>query len=196
MSQGRVLQFLKEGTAIRHEAVERMVDLPNQLRDADTYADLLARFYGFYLPAEAALANVSGYDAVGIDFEARRKSHLLRQDLAAVGRDPEAVPLSSDLPAVRSLGQALGWLYVFEGATLGGRVVSRMARERLGVTPESGGSFFASYGDRVGEMWAAFRAALVRHATTPRAEEEVVSAAGDAFDRFGLWLAPAAGVKP
>ena len=26
---------------MRHEAVERMVDLPNQLRDADTYADLL-----------------------------------------------------------------------------------------------------------------------------------------------------------
>lgn len=191
MSQGRVLHFLKEGTAAQHRAVERRVDLANRLRDSASYADLLSCFHGFYAPLEASLARVTGYETVGLNFEERRKTPRLVADLAALGRSPDEFPLWSDPPAFESLGRALGAMYVLEGATLGGQYITKAVESRLGFTPECGCAFFASYGDRVGAMWNAFRESLVAHATTPQREEEVVAAATDTFDALDRWFAAA-----
>lgn len=185
-----ILDRLKEATADQHARLEQRVDLSSRLRDAAEYAALLGAFYGFYCPLESALAAVPGYDTVGLTFAERLKTPYLASDLAALGRSVETVPLDAE-PPVDSLGVALGRMYVLEGATLGGRVVSRMVREALGYTPEHGCRFFSSYGDRVGAMWSTFRAALVRFATTPEATTEVVAAAKDTFARFDRWLAGA-----
>jgi heme oxygenase len=188
MEQGRILRVLKDATAERHEAVERRVDIEGRLGSTSDYADLLARFYGFYAPLESALARAGDYDSLGIDFDERRKTGRLARDLAALGRDPAAVPLCPDPPTVESVAQALGTMYVLEGATLGGRVITRMVESRLGLTPERGCAFFSSYGDRVGAMWNAFRAALTNFAT-PQTESEVVAAATRTFDALDGWLA-------
>jgi heme oxygenase len=192
MADGRILGCLKDGTAAQHEALERRVDLANRLRDPATYAGLLGRFYGFYAPLEAALGRVGGYESVGLDFAERRKAALLRRDLIALGRDPDGFPLRPT-PAVGSLASALGTLYVLEGATLGGRFITATVAARLGLTPDRGCGFFASYGARVGAMWAAFRAALVAYATGEEVETEVVAAANDTFDALDRWLAAAEG---
>jgi len=42
---------------------------------------------------------------------------------------------------------------VSEGATLGGRLILRNVGAHLGIDPQSGAAFFASYGDAVGPMW-------------------------------------------
>ena len=195
MLHGRILQLLKDGTAAEHEAVERRVDLANRLRDTSTYADLLGRFYGFYAPLETALGRVSGYEVLGLDFDERRKTALLVADLAILDTDPDTFPQRGNTPALTSLGQALGCLYVLEGATLGGQFVTKAVEARLGLTPQHGCRFFSSYRNRVGEMWTAFRAALVKHATAPAVEAEIVSAARDTFGAFDRWLARAAEVK-
>ncbi|AWM38357.1 Heme oxygenase [Gemmata obscuriglobus] len=182
-----ILDRLKETTAEQHARLERRVDLGARLRGPSEYAELLGHFYGFYRPLEAALSAVSGYESVGLAFMERCKIPHLASDLSVLGRSPAHVPLDA-APPIGSLGAALGRMYVLEGATLGGRVVCRMVREALGYTPDRGCRFFNSYGDRVGPMWTAFRAALVRFATTPEAETEVVNAAGDTFDRFDRWL--------
>ncbi|MDY3553445.1 biliverdin-producing heme oxygenase [Gemmata sp. JC717] len=186
-----ILDRLKETTAEQHARLERRVDLGARLRGPEAYTDLLGQFYGFYRPLEEALAAVSGYESVGLAFVERGKTAYLASDLEALGRSTANVPLAA-APQVRSLGAALGRMYVLEGATLGGRVVCRMVRESLGFTPDRGCRFFNSYGARVGPMWTAFRAALVQFATTPEAETEVVVAAGDTFDRFDCWLATGA----
>lgn len=191
MTDSRILQFLKEGTAPQHEAAERHFDLADRLRTPSTYAALLGRLYGFYGPLEAALARVPGYETVGLDFAARRKTPHLLADLAVLGRVPDDLPLATRLPPLTTLGEALGVMYVLEGATLGGRVISRLVANRLGFTAARAGAFFAGYGDRVGVMWSEFRAALVRFADTPAAEAEVVAAARGTFDSLNAWLATA-----
>lgn len=196
MVHGRILQLLKDGTAAQHEAVERRVDLANRLRDVSAYADLLGRFYGFYAPLERALGRVAGCGAVDVDFGERQKAPWLAADLTALGRDPDRVPRWETPPSSDSLGQALGRWYVLEGATLGGRLIRKEVKARLGLTPERGCAFFAGYGDRAREMWDAFRAALVAHATAPAVEEEIVSAARDTFDALDRWLARPAEVTP
>lgn len=196
MTESRILRFLKEGTAPQHEAAERRLDLADRLRTPSTYAALLGRLYGFYAPLEGALGRVPGYETVGLDFGARRKTPHLVSDLAALGQGADGLPLAADLPSPATLGEALGGMYVLEGATLGGRVISRLVADRLGFTPANAGAFFAGYGDRVGSMWAEFRAALVRFADTPAAEAEVLTAARGTFDRFNDWLADAPWVTP
>jgi heme oxygenase len=188
MSQGRVLRFLKEGTAAQHQSVERRVDLANRLRDSGAYADLLGCFHGFYAPLEAALARVTGYETIGLNFDERRKTPALVADLAVLGRTPDQFPRWEAAPVFASLGEALGAMYVVEGATLGGQFIKR-AVESLGFTPARGCAFFASYGDRVGEMWNAFREALSAYATTPQREVEIVRAATDTFNSLDRWLA-------
>jgi heme oxygenase len=53
----------------------------------------------------------------------------------------------------------IGTLYVIEGATLGGEVISRCLKSHLELGPDSGGRFFHGYGDAVvtRHNWQTFR---------------------------------------
>lgn len=185
-----ILTALRERTAALHDRVERAVDLPARLRSREAYANLLARFYGFYAPVEARLAAVGGYDAVGLNLEPRRKAGRLRADLHALGLAADGLPQCAALPAVGDLPAALGCLYVLEGATLGGQYVRREVTRAYGLGPETGCSFFASYQGRVREMWADFCAALTAYAAAhPAAHGPIVAAAADTFARMEDWLA-------
>lgn len=186
-----ILELLKEHTRSLHERVERTVDLPARLRSADCYTSLLTRFYGFYAPLEDRLA--AGASAAGLGFDARRKVPLLRDDLAALGLGEAAIlalPRCEHLPAVTDTGDALGCLYVLEGATLGGRVVRRQVEQALGLSPGRGCSFFGSYGEKVGEMWREFCRLLEGYVTsTPGAGDRVVAAAVGTFACLDRWVA-------
>lgn len=189
-----ILGLLREGTAFLHERVERTVDLPNRLRSRTTYTSLLARLYGFHAPLEDRLA---GVEVVGLDLAARRKADLLRDDLAALGltgSEIDTLPRDLDLPAVADVSDALGCLYVLEGATLGGQVVRRLAEPAIGVTPDRGCAFFASYGERVGAMWKEFCRILESYAEThPSANNRIVTTATETFAGLDRWLAAGVG---
>ena len=102
----------------------------------------------------------------------------------------DALPRCPALPTIGGIPEALGCLYVMEGATLGGQIIRRQAASRLGLGPSSGCSFFSAYGEQVGPMWRAFRAALADYATgAPGAQARVLDAASDTFARLDLWLA-------
>jgi heme oxygenase len=190
-----ILELLKDQTRHLHDQVERTVDLPARLRSAERYTALLTRFYGFYGPLEDRLAAVEGSTS-GLEFEARRKAPLLHDDLAVLGLgDGEllSLPRCGYLPTVTDTGDALGCLYVLEGATLGGQVVRRQVEQRLGLSPGRGCSFFGSYGERVGEMWREFRRFLEGYVTaTPGAGDRVIAAAVGTFASLDRWVAEGA----
>lgn len=182
-----MLEALRSETRPYHERLERTLAVFERVRSVEDYRALLARFYGIYAPLEARLAPGAGAHAGRL-----RKTEALARDLRALGlRDEEiaALPRCEGLPRVDSRARLLGYMYVLEGASLGGRIVSRHVREALGVGPEEGGAFFAGYGERTGEMWREFAAAL--EAGDPRDEAEVVGAAVETFAAFEAWLAGA-----
>jgi heme oxygenase len=74
---------------------------------------------------------------------------------------------------------------VLEGATLGGKLIARDARQRLGVTPEAGAAFFAAYGSAAATRWRAF--GTVVEAAHPDPAEACAAAAG-CFERMEAWL--------
>lgn len=189
-----ILARLKRETAEQHARVEAMLPLLDAGLTRDAYRRVLAAFYGYHRPLEPALWSAPGLAALGLHAAERRKVPLLERDLRALGLDDTALAALPDcarLPDVGTLPHAVGCLYVLEGATLGGRVIERRLARTLGVdaaSSDSGGAFFASYGERVGPMWAAYRAAAARYAEEGGDEDAVVAAAAATFASLARWL--------
>jgi heme oxygenase len=193
------LARLKEATKAQHAAVERSVNLPRLCGSREAYADHLARLYGFYRPVEDVLWGGGVLSSAGLGGDDRRKTPRLAADLFALGVEAsglpgagaEALPVGPTSPPA----ELFGCLYVLEGATLGGRVITRVVRERLGVGPGCGGAFFHGYGEATDAMWGAFRAVLARFASTGERQDAVVRAARATFDAMDAWLAVGQEVK-
>ena len=102
----------------------------------------------------------------------------------ALGRSDAALaatPRCTDLPDCTTPEQLLGCLYVIEGATLGGRSITRHLQIRLGLTPESGGAFFDGYGAQTGSHWKAFCTML-----SENADRQMSHSADDSADHFSV----------
>ena len=185
---------LRESTGDLHRRLEDRLELAEgEIRD-QTYVATLGGFLGLYRPIERELSRLD-WRGAGLDFEARRKTPLIEADLSDFGFDAAALaklPLSSRIPRADTIEDGLGILYVLEGATLGGQVISRRLAASLGLSPTFGGRFFASYGADVGRMWRSYVAVLERSGQTAEAAAAIERAAVDAFRAFDDWFADAA----
>lgn len=94
------------------------------------------------------------------------------------------------MPELVTIPQVLGCLYVIEGATLGGQIITRHLQANLGITPETGGAFFAGYGVENGVRWQAFGAMITAAAAQFGGEDEIVASANRTFETLELWLPP------
>ncbi len=186
-----ILAKLKEQTAEQHQRLEIKLDILTRLSSPQGYKSLLEQFYGFYRPLEIHLGSVLCPTGFLSNFTARRKTPLLEKDLLFLEsseRDLAALPQCQKLPTVESEAQAFGCLYVLEGATLGGQIISKYVADKLGYERERGATFFKSYGAEVRAMWCGFVQALREYAMAHDTDDEVVAAAVDTFDKFDQWL--------
>lgn len=176
---------LRASTAQEHQELEDEVGIAESLKSRDGYRSLLEAFYGFVAPLEARLAQFS-WDKLNLDFDERRKAHLLERDLTELGVDAATLPRCEDLPALESFEQACGALYVMEGSTLGGQHILRMARQE--GLPESATHYFQSYGPRVGEMWKQLGERLTAYAETDERSARMIDGARKTFRAFQHWF--------
>ena len=88
-------------------------------------------------------------------------------------------------PDIKNQGDLVGMLYVIEGSTLGGQLISKHLTKNLGITPETGGRFFGGYGENTSVLWLDFLnfAAKIDHDDT-----QCLSAKNMACETFGLFL--------
>lgn len=186
-----ILQRLREETHENHKRLESRLDLLQRALSLERYRDLLARFYGFYGPIEPLLDGLCRERLPALEMEKRRKSPLLEQDLERLGRNRayiESLPRCAALPALNDTPQALGCLYVLEGSTLGGQIISRHLKELHGLDGDNGAAFFRSYGPHVGAMWRAFGAVVNSYPAGPLEETRMVRAACETFMTLESWL--------
>jgi heme oxygenase len=121
----------------------------------------------------------------------------LEADLLALGdRDLARIPRCEQLPDLDTVPQVLGCLYVIEGATLGGQIITRHLLANLGLTAQAGVAFFAGYGAETGPRWQAFGAMLRGGAQRWGGEEEIVASANTTFETLESWLFPKAALLP
>jgi heme oxygenase (biliverdin-IX-beta and delta-forming) len=186
-----ILQRLRLETRDAHAAIESTLALTEKRLTLGAYRQVIESFYGFYKPVEHAIANAAHAAPmpVWLNLDARRKTVLLEADLKRLNPHAVSAPLLCDmLPPLDKIAQRLGCLYVLEGATLGGVLISRHIRENLGIYPESGGRFFQGYGCATAAMWSDYRAGLLAFATlAPQDEDLIIATARATFETLHRW---------
>ena len=142
-----ILKHLKEATHSRHAALESRLPLIDAHLPRQAYREFVHLFFGYYEPLEEKLMAHTCWESIDFDYTERRKTPRLAQDLIALGDSAEAMQnlaRCQNLPVLCNPGQVLGYLYVMEGATLGGQIISRHLSSNLGLSATSGASFLVA----------------------------------------------------
>lgn len=174
---------LRGETRPYHDALEQ--NAFNQALTAGTptatgTAHFLAKMYGFLQPYELVLREQSPDFSAAWELSLRFRAHLIPQDLQ---RPAAGLPLCAALPPLHTHAQLLGAMYVMEGSTLGGQVITR----QLAKADISLRRYFTGAGERTGPLWKSFGQLLTAAAATT-SEDEIVASAGLTFQRLGAWL--------
>ena len=185
-----ILTSLKQATWPLHQRLERRLNLLSPSFSSPDYLRLIQSFWGYCRPLESRLAQLHELPHWLPDIHLRAKSPLLEQDLqllGVAGDDLAQLPLCTDLPVCDNIAAALGCLYVMEGASLGGQVISRHLSQTLGLDADNGAAFFNGYGVATGEMWQSFRASVLE----AKADESIqIHSACETFLTLERWLLP------
>jgi heme oxygenase len=180
--------IIKEATLTNHQQVEKvLVSQMKSMRSKQDYVDLLHLFYGYFGGLEQQInAYINQSDMP--DYAQRRKTEAIANDLKALGSQVPAVAGHNYLPQINNDLQAFGALYVIEGSTLGGKIISKMIQQHLNLANAAGLSFFNGYGDDTQQMWDTFKQQLNAVVKSPADEETVLAAANETFGKFKQWL--------
>jgi heme oxygenase len=180
-------QALREGAAEAHTQLEATLDLMGRIADRQRFLQVLERFLGFHLIWEHAIRQ---HPALRSFHEPRSRVPHLRRDLAALGRtnaEQAALPLCAAAASLVSRrAGAVGSIYVLEGSTLGGQVISR-ALAQAHWAPRGGLAYFAPYKARTGEMWRAFGAWSEAEIAADE-HGDAVAGANETFALLQNWL--------
>ncbi len=150
-----LLLTLREETRGLHEALHvhpLLAPLTQDIRH-DQYHRALQAFHLAYRHMQDAVVYTDPEypDAPALDW--------LERDMATHGVRPVEITLTP-LPAIGSRSALLGYLYVKQGSTLGGQVISRHLARKLGLEGGVTNHFFAGYGEDTGRQWKIFVQAL------------------------------------
>jgi len=180
------IEKLRSETKSIHQALEKVL-IPGikQANSPEAYAGILKTFYGYFKGMEPILdAQLS--DKLVPAYSKRRKSNVILEDLKSMNMSGE-LAVANDLPEISTVPQALGALYVLEGSTLGGRVITKMLMQNLNLTDTKHLQFFSGYGDQTEMMWGSFLETL-NNASNDQTEDEIIQAAAETFSKFKTWI--------
>lgn len=118
--------------------------------------------------------------------EVERQLRRLERDLNYFGMGFEQRAPGNDvfLENLNDLNYREGVMYVIEGSALGGQVVSRHLRDKLGITPDQGGEFFFGDGPGTFARWKDRLCRLAVLDSEPQLWPAILNGAEDTFRIF------------
>ena len=119
------------------------------------------------------------------DLHVRGRQEASLADLADLG---VAQPEDAIASGAVKMPEALGWLYVSEGSTLGAAFLFKDAQAKLGLSAEFGARNLAAYPEGRAIVWRRFVAALDSEQISPAEHDAIIAGANAAYDRFGTLL--------
>lgn len=173
--------------------------LPGRVSWLD-YRLYLVRLYGFHAAIEPALIAFRPLSSVISDTALRNhKAALIAHDLVALGVDRRQL---AQLPRVavgprRALPEALGWTYVVERETLGGKLLARRLARYLPDEVQRASAYLGCYGDEAAARWRELGEALDAYALAqPPAQLAGMARPGLATQATGSAAPPVDPVPP
>lgn len=154
MPSGAALVALRQATASHHARIESLLGLGGPFGRSH-YAVVLQGFGAFLDTWEPRIARVLPADLQAW-FALGRRSALVHRDLRHLGLERLA-PDVAVCPRIDSPTQAIGSLYVMEGAALGGQLIAAGLRRRLAIDADTGGAYFNGCGKGTAVRWREYR---------------------------------------
>lgn len=177
---------MKEGTSSVHLSLEKkLIRQIKRVKSIEDYVQLLELMYGFYQPLQERIdQNISSTTVAN---RGRQSFNIINDIKALQPAHNLQFELCSHLPALETYPSALGALYVTEGSTLGGKIITGMIAKQLGIGTDTGFSFFNAYGDNTESMWLEFKNMLnLQHTNAEKAE--MLHSAKETFTKFNDWI--------
>ncbi len=181
-----VRERLKAETALLHDQIEKTLAILDPELSAARYDRIVEAFYIFHRHFEMYLAGRAVKNCtVSKDYlQHRLKVPSLISDLR--GKNPCA-SRTPEFNWLTSPAHIMGAVYVIEGSTLGGQVISKhLEQSGLIHSTQYGCLFFQGYGPKTGTMWRNFLAELSQ--IHPSDADKVVLAARETFYRLNSFL--------
>lgn len=179
-----LLERLRHETQPHHSNLESCLGLPHSKKH---YCAQIQRFHGFLVSWETTIEESAHASLLA----GRAKRHLTQADLEFAGLTPgeiEGLPRCLSLPRLETLTQVLGSVYVLEGSTLGGQMISRHLEKNLGYNGGAGYRYHQSYGAEVPLRWREFKETLLKQ-SGPDTDDEIVASATSTFVNLHAWFA-------
>ena len=179
-------EILKTQTSVNHLLLEKkLVSFMKTIRTEADYTRFLALFYGYFGALELSINKCLNASIIP-DYENRRKTEALKIDLKILNQEDLKLAASELLPVIENHLQSLGALYVIEGSTLGGKIISKMIKQQL-KTEVMAFTFFTGYGDQSANMWNSFKH-ILNSITQPDQIGIIVESANVTFQKFSFWF--------
>lgn len=174
---------LKIETASEHERMHQLMEKADVFSSKQKYAQFTLSQYYFQKEIEALFSN-SNVTSIIPDLDIRGRSDAALLDLHDLG----LVPTRNQALEKIKFPQALGWIYVSEGSTLGAAFLFKEAQKRLGLDAEFGARNLAAYPEGRMKVWRRFTQALDEFGFTQQQQDQIIRGALDGFAYFGEHL--------
>lgn len=176
-------QRIKTETADLHKQTESAplsVALVSEAVNEKVYTDYLLRMKDIVAWYEEVVFN--GLSRMIPDIEQRRKLQFLKNDLTQFNIDPEKDARHFSLPDAETNSVLLGYMYVFEGSSLGGAMIYKHVSRHIDITEQKGGSFFTCYQSDLSARWKSFLDIMGEQSLTGKNADEIITGGKRAFE--------------
>ena len=177
-------QRLRQETAQEHERMHLLMAQADIFASKEKYAQFTLSQYYFQQEIEH-LFEQKGVAGLIPDLGIRGRSQQAFEDLKDLGIQPAGQSLQS---AGVKLPEALGWIYVSEGSTLGAAFLFKEAQKSLGFSETFAARNLAAYPEGRAKVWKRFVQALDNADFDSVLQDQVVQGALSAFGYFGQAL--------
>jgi heme oxygenase (biliverdin-IX-beta and delta-forming) len=177
-------QRLKHETDAQHQRMHALMERAQPFANRERYAGFVAIQYLFQRDV-MYLFDDPRVRAVVDDLDCRGRVEAARADLLDLAA---VVPDNSIATSAVKMPEALGWLYVSEGSTLGAAFLLKEAQQQLGLSAGFGARNLAAYPEGRARAWRRFVASLDGDALDTADHDAVLAGANAAYARFGALL--------
>lgn len=175
---------LKEETNAEHERMHQLMKEADVFSNLQQYSKFTHAQYVFQQQIEHLYTDEKVQQHVP-DLDIRGRADAAYQDLVDLNATPQQTPPLKEM----SYLQALGWIYVSEGSTLGASFLFKQAQKKLNLSETFGARNLSAYPEGRMVVWRRFQAALNDAQFNQAQQNEVIQGALDGFDYFGDLLA-------
>lgn len=175
---------LKNETASQHQQMHLLMEEAQVFADTKRYAKFTLAQYYFQQNVEYLFRHPE-VSALISDLDIRGRSQAALLDLYDLKLKPEVQELLTENVG---FSEALGWIYVSEGSTLGAAFLLKQAQQLLGLTAEFGARNLAAYPEGRARVWKHFITELDTAQLSESEQDQVILGAKQAFDYFGSLL--------